>query len=117
MSVGSDRKGNQLIDSLKCLSRGFYLSPENFQAETCALCYIYMPPSQFKHKWIKATVKMVRFVIYNFKNQLFQKVKIRLNFYGINLSVFLYIPKWESSLEFCILVMKFLMELVKYMEM
>ncbi len=36
-----------------CRSRGKYLSPEAFALETCALCYVYMPFSEFKHrhKW------------------------------------------------------------------
>ena len=34
-----------------CRSRGVYWTPENFQLETCALCYVYMPKNLFKRKW------------------------------------------------------------------
>jgi len=30
-----------------CRSRGRYLAPQDFAYETCALCYVYMPPSEF----------------------------------------------------------------------
>jgi hypothetical protein len=37
----------------KCRSRGLSLASEEFLAETCALCYIYMPYNKFKmgDKW------------------------------------------------------------------
>jgi len=31
-----------------CRSRGRYLAPEDFALETCALCYTYMPASEFR---------------------------------------------------------------------
>lgn len=37
-----------------CRSRGLFLQAPEFMAETCALCYIYIPPNKFKFpqaKW------------------------------------------------------------------
>ena len=36
-----------------CRSRGLFLKPEEFNAETCALCYIYMPITKFKTVYSK----------------------------------------------------------------
>ena len=40
-----------------CRTRGIFLEPEEFAAETCAFCYHYVPMPKFKtvaHKWIIA---------------------------------------------------------------
>lgn len=43
-------------DNSVCRSRGIILSSQEFQAETCAYCYMYMPSSQFEPgaKWVLA---------------------------------------------------------------
>ena len=41
-------------DAQVCRSRGVYLEANEFMAETCALCYIYIPLAKFKtfrDKW------------------------------------------------------------------
>ena len=36
-----------------CRSRGIFLEPKQFKAETCALCYLYMPKTKFKDNFVK----------------------------------------------------------------
>ncbi len=44
-------------EQVKCRSRGLMLGRQAFLEETCAMCYIYIPPNQFKTgsaKWTLA---------------------------------------------------------------
>ena len=36
-----------------CRSRGIFLEPRQFMAETCALCYLYMPKTKFQDNFAK----------------------------------------------------------------
>ena len=36
-----------------CRSRGIFLEPRQFMAETCALCYLYMPKTKFQDHFAK----------------------------------------------------------------
>ena len=39
--------------STLCRSRGIFLEPRQFMAETCALCYLYMPKTKFQDHFAK----------------------------------------------------------------
>ena len=57
----SDSLGNNVSEKAEktagagglCRSRGVFLEPTQFMAETCALCYLYMPKDKFKTAFAK----------------------------------------------------------------
>ena len=51
ISIGSVNDVDDSDGMSMCRSRGVFLTPENFQLETCALCYFYMPKNLFTRKW------------------------------------------------------------------
>jgi len=56
--LASEQKKSSAVAEQQCRTRGVFLEPKEFTAETCATCYIYVHNDKFKspiHKWYFAT--------------------------------------------------------------
>ena len=62
-SLGVKYSLSEPVQEQHCLSRGTYLTIEEFRLETCRNCYLYMPDSQFSNRWVAS--KRVKYALTN----------------------------------------------------
>ena len=72
-SLGVEYSLSEPVQKQHCLSRGTYLTIEEFRLETCRNCYLYMPDSQFSNRWVAS--KRVKYALTNGSDQV--KTKMR----------------------------------------